>query len=81
MGDTINGKAPNIKGHIPAPRLAAYGDWTGCFFGETFASTLSSGGWYSSGGGMDASRSSQVYDDNATGIIPAGVYTLYCIKY
>ena len=81
LGDTTNGKAPNIKGHIPCPRLAAYGDWTGVFYADVSGSTLATGGWSSNGGTMDASRASQVYDDNASKITPAGVYTLICIKY
>lgn len=84
LGTSTNGKAPNIKGGIST--------WAN--YSATFAeSALYSGSrtnWGATSASenpkndnlyFDASIYNSVYDDNATGIVPAGIYTLYCIKY
>lgn len=84
QGATTNGKAPNIYG-TAAPHGGSRGTagaFTGAFYAtgvqqESGASISGSGGRW----GFDASRCSGVYDGSATSITPAGVYTLWCIKY
>ena len=85
LGDTTNGKAPNITGSF----------WyDGCNGGSGYLSGAftSGAGYYSyrnsnnnhatlTATNLDASLVSSVYDNDATGIIPAGVYTLWCIKF
>lgn len=84
LGDTTNGKAPNITGYM-TPHAGSRGT-TGVFGGAFYSTGVQEESGASTSGsagrvGFDASRSSSVYDNTATGITPAGVYTLWCIKY
>ena len=87
IGDSTNGKAPNVKGNITNLYRGNGTNVTGALNatreGSDVRHTQTSSGWnvIPFTVGIDASQSSGVYDDNATGIIPAGVYTLWCIKY
>lgn len=84
LGATTNGKAPNIKGEISnwANYGAAYNE-SALYGGSRTNWGALSGSSQQHDNNMffDASRYNSVYDDNATGIIPAGVYMLWCIKY
>lgn len=80
VGTKTNGKAPNIVGEyqcetgVPSsPKNAFYnaGSMNRSSFGGSFVSTYLH---------FSANRSSAVYDDNATGIVPAGVYMNWIIK-
>jgi len=84
LGDTTNGKAPNITGYF-TPHAGSRGT-AGVFGGAFYATGVQEESGASVSGsagrvGFNASRSSSVYSDSATGIVPAGVYTLWCIKY
>ena len=90
MGDTTNGKAPNIQGgvehwHAQKDGASLLNGATGCFVSgllQTIQKLTTSGTTNATVRTLfDASRSSSVYDSTATGIVPAGVYTLWCIKY
>lgn len=93
IGDETNGQAPNIKG-VAFKTYGQYSDLTfkdhvrceGAFYEHTNNLT----GGFSSvpnntnqghGIGLNANLASSVYSDSATGIIPAGIYTLWCIKF
>ena len=88
LGDTTNGKAPNIKGVYDSV-LANKTNHTPVASGAFSVGTKT--GEFSTNGGQyyrneypidfDASRCSAVYSDSATGIIPAGVYMNICVKY
>ena len=84
LGATTNGKAPNIKGeiHTWANYEAVYPE-SALYSGSRTNWGASSGSSNPKNNNMffDASRYNAVYSDAATGIIPAGVYTLWCIKY
>lgn len=89
LGDTTNGKAPNITGEFVSPvpigwPNGAYG--TGALYAASPAKRRNVGQSSNSYDNtkniaINANLSSAVYDSNATGITPAGVYTLWCIKY
>lgn len=89
LGDTTSGKAPNITGSID---ISTSGYATYTINGTGSLQSLPSAGNVATpqssgrstrphGISLNASTSSMVYDNNATGITPAGVYTLWCIKY
>ena len=83
LGATTNGKAPNIKGDLMQNLNDRTGQPSGCFYTADSSSRRRCAG--ENGGGyhmvFNANNNSTVYDDNATGIIPAGVYMNICVKY
>lgn len=90
IGDTTNGKAPDITGNfiIGGERAksstatiatGSFGKYDAGYNDRTYSN--SSSGYRVWGVNFYASRSSAIYDNTATGITPAGVYTLWCIKY
>ena len=83
LGTTTNGKAPNITGDFGQNANDKAAAPTGCCFTTNTSSRRRTSGEGGTGHHMtiNANNSSAVYDDNATGITPAGVYTLWCIKY
>lgn len=89
IGDATNGKAPNITGVLTHWNAQSDGhsllQTNGCFYNYNINTLykVSVNGTTRTDAetGLDASRSSAVYDNNATGIVPAGVYMLWCIKY
>lgn len=83
IGDTTNGKAPNIT-YSESGNIAYLWNATGALrttAGQGKRTTSNGSDWAYYSATFDASRCSAVYDNNATGITPAGVYTLWCIKY
>lgn len=90
IGNTTNGKAPNVIGSF-----GFVGGSNGRVYPRNLSGAFSSdnvtGGAHVTSGGtattvtekfdFNAHKVSAVYDDNATGITPAGIYTLLCIKY
>ena len=85
LGTNTNGKAPNITGKFGHANKNQALDVNGCVSVVGYSGvsrsfmqdTTNNIAFYV----IDASRNSTVYDDNAAGIVPAGVYTLLCIKY
>lgn len=82
IGNSTNGGVPNITGQIINIQQLS-GGANGAFAVDSLYSRDTGTGH--SGGGMmtisiNASRKSAVYD-NGTTVRPAGVYTLWCIKY
>ena len=83
LGTTTNGKAPNIT-YSASGNIGYLYNPTGALqatAGQGKKTTSNGTDWNYYSESFDASRSSSVYDNNATGITPAGVYTLWCIKY
>lgn len=82
VGDSTNGGVPNITGQIINIQQLS-GNANGAFTVDSSYSR-DTGTGHSGGGmmtiGINASRSSAVYDNGST-VRPAGVYTLWCIKY
>lgn len=88
IGSQTDGKAPNIKGWCLAGSYyvaAGFNSGTAPFYagGNHTLQFQRSGGQSQTQPelGFDASLSSAVYDNDATALVPAGVYTLWCIKY
>lgn len=81
IGATTNGQAPNITGSFGSHNGSLVGG-TGAFYSQGTMSSagLSGVGSFPTPMGFDASRSSAVYSDTATGIKPAGVYMNWIIK-
>ena len=84
IGSTTNGKAPNIKGKTGIFMRAM--NFSGCFIDDgTYGTGYNIGAQSYSGSKsglvFNASSSNSVYDDNATGIVPAGLYMNWIIKY
>lgn len=82
IGNSTNGGVPNITGQIVNIQQLS-GNANGVFAVDSSYSR-DTGTGHSGGGlmtvGINASRNSAVYD-NGTTVRPAGVYTLWCIKY
>lgn len=82
IGNSTNGGVPNVTGEIVNVQYLNTSA-SGAFKVESLT-PRDTGITHSGGGiatyGFDASRSSAVYD-NGTTVRPAGVYTLWCIKY
>lgn len=83
IGDTTNGKAPNITGWFNTN--GAYQSWDSVLFTGVETGN-NSHGWSGSGTqntkfNFDASKVSPVFDSSATGITPAGTFVLWCIKF
>lgn len=83
LGDTTNGKAPNITYYVWGNVGYLYNS-TGALqttAGQGKRTTSNGTDWNYYEETFDASRSSSVYDSNATKIIPGGTYMNWCIKY
>lgn len=90
LGDTTDGKAPNITGYFYRNAWTRGGGGYANSVSGAFTASNNSNGRLDGGDGssnsygrvnLNASNSSAVYDSAATKITPAGVYTLWCIKY
>lgn len=89
LGSTTSGKAPNITGFAQGEVnfiKSSSGFYGGALYSSNnynYQTRVEQSTTYNQSRqiNIDASLSSSVYDDNATGITPAGIYTLWCIKY
>lgn len=80
IGTDENGALPNIKGGITGMRAGTGGTANGCV--QTTGSAENVSTWSGSYGGwnIDASRSSTLYKDGQTTVVPANVRVNYIIK-
>lgn len=80
IGTDENGALPNIKGGITGMRAGSGGTANGCV--QTTGSAENVSTWSGSYGGwnIDASRSSALYKDGQTTVVPANVRVNYIIK-